>query len=154
MSEIPLHTSAISGVLLKRENATSRMLLLKRKDAGYWCHIAGHLEAGETGWQAMLREFREETGYAAMQLFSADYIEQFYEPAANRIRLVPVFVAFWPQGQELVLSGEHTEYRWCSLEEAKALAKFPNQRAAYQHVWENFVMTSPDSLLLVKLQPE
>ncbi|WP_250895082.1 NUDIX domain-containing protein, partial [Aeromonas dhakensis] len=28
----------------------------------FWCHVAGTVEAGETGWQTIIREFGEETG--------------------------------------------------------------------------------------------
>ncbi|ETJ95142.1 mutT/nudix family protein [Vibrio parahaemolyticus EKP-008] len=38
-----------------------------------------------------------------------------------------------------MLNEEHTEYRWCSLEEAKQLTPFANQHHLYDHVWQYYV---------------
>lgn len=55
------------------------MLLLKRVKGGYWCHVAGGIEAGEAGWQTILRELKEETLIDQVELHTADFLEQFYE---------------------------------------------------------------------------
>ena len=146
---IPLNTSIVAGVALSEIDGQTKMLLMKRVKGGYWCHVAGSIEAGETGWQAIVREFEEETKIEAKELYNAQFLEQFYEANVNVIQLIPIFAVLCPPDQAVELNHEHTEYRWCSLEEAKSLAPFPNQHAVYDHIWAYFVDTSANPLYRV-----
>ena len=65
---IPLNTSIVAGVALSEIDGQTKMLLMKRVKGGYWCHVAGSIELGETGWQAIVREFEEETKIEAKEL--------------------------------------------------------------------------------------
>ncbi|MUK66463.1 NUDIX hydrolase [Aliivibrio fischeri] len=136
---IPLSSSVVSGVALSKIDGEVKMLLMKRVKGGFWCHVAGSIEQGETGIDAIVREFKEETRIDVLNLYNAQYLEQFYEASVNVIQLIPVFVVMCPPQQEVVLNEEHTEYKWCSLEEALELAPFPNQHAVFKHVWSYFV---------------
>tara|TARA_B100001057_G_scaffold486524_1_gene567832 strand:+ start:304 stop:756 length:453 start_codon:yes stop_codon:yes gene_type:complete len=146
---IPLNTSIVAGVALSEIDGQTKMLLMKRVKGGYWCHVAGSIESGETGWQAIVREFEEETKIEAKELYNAQFLEQFYEANVNVIQLIPIFAVLCPPDQAVELNHEHTEYRWCSLEEAKALAPFPNQHAVYDHIWAYFVDTLANPLYRV-----
>ncbi|MFA0035911.1 NUDIX domain-containing protein [Vibrio sp. 10N.261.52.A1] len=146
---IPLNTSIVAGVALSEIDGQTKMLLMKRVKGGYWCHVAGSIEAGETGWKAIVREFEEETKIEAKELYNAQFLEQFYEANVNVIQLIPIFAVLCPPDQAVELNHEHTEYRWCSLEEAKALAPFPNQHAVYDHIWAYFVYAPANPLYRV-----
>ena len=146
---IPLNTSIVAGVALSEIDGQTKMLLMKRVKGGYWCHVAGSIEADETGWQAIVREFEDETKIEAKELYNAQFLEQFYEANVNVIQLIPIFAVLCPPDQAVELNHEHTEYRWCSLEEAKALAPFPNQHAVYDHIWAYFVDTLANPLYRV-----
>jgi dATP pyrophosphohydrolase len=141
----------VAGVALSEIDGQTKMLLMKRMKGGYWCHVAGSIEAGETGWQAIVREFEEETKIEAKALYNAQFLEQFYEANVNVIQLIPIFAVLCPPNQAVELNHEHTEYRWCSLEEAKALAPFPNQHAVYEHIWSYFVDKPANPLYRVKV---
>ena len=108
-----------------------------------WEFPGGKVEKHECDHEALLREIKEETAIQPQRLFSADYIEQFYEPSLNVIEMIPAFVGFCAENQSVLLNHEHTEYRWCSLSEAKTLAIFLNQRKLYDFIWENFVLQQP-----------
>ncbi|EPP4298107.1 NUDIX hydrolase [Vibrio navarrensis] len=136
---IPIKTSVVSGVALSQIDGVTKMLLMKRIKGGYWCHVAGTIERNETGWQAIIREFREETQIEVTSLYNAQYIEQFYESSANVIELIPVFVVLCDANQVVRLNDEHTEFKWCTLPEAKELAPFPSQHEAFEHIWSYFV---------------
>ncbi|MFA0146693.1 NUDIX hydrolase [Vibrio lentus] len=148
---IPLNTSIVSGVAISEIDGQMKMLLMKRVKGEFWCHVAGSIEAGETGWQAIVREFEEETQIKVKALYNAQFLEQFYEAHVNVIQLIPVFAVLCPPNQAIELNDEHTEYRWCDLEEAKALAPFPNQHAVYDHIWSYFVDKPVNPLYRVKL---
>ncbi len=148
---IPLNSSVVSGVALSIIDGETKMLLMKRVKGGFWCHVAGSIEDGETGWQAIVREFYEETQIEVKELYNAQCFEQFYEANLNVIEIIPVFAVQCPPNQEVTLNSEHTEYRWCSLNEAKALVSFPGQRDVYDHIWANFVLNEPPLLLKVNI---
>ncbi len=150
MNSIPFNTSFVSGVAIANFGQETKLLLLKRANEGFWCHIAGKIKETETAWQAIVRDFHEETGIIVEDLYSADYLEQFYYPVRNCISVIPVFVVEISSGTKIELNEEHTDYRWCSLEEAKSFVPFPNQRLVYEHVWSNFVIRKPSDLLRVK----
>ena len=59
---IPIRCKAVSGVALTTVDGETKLLVMKRVKGGFWCHVAGTVEAGETGWQTIIREFGEETG--------------------------------------------------------------------------------------------
>lgn len=148
---IPICSNIVSGVAISSVGDEAKLALMKRSKEGFWCHIAGKIEAGETGWQAIVREFFEETQIVVNELYSGEYIEQFYVPNKNRIDMVPVFVVYCPPDQNIVLNHEHTEFKWCTLNEAKSLAPYPNQKALYEHIWKNFVVEKPSSYMKIEI---
>ncbi|WP_062270697.1 NUDIX hydrolase [Endozoicomonas arenosclerae] len=148
---IPVNTSVVSGVAIADIDGEPKILLLKRSKEGFWCHVAGKIEEGETGWQAIIREFHEETGIKVTSLYNAEYSEQFYESGKNRFMIIPSFVVFCEQNQAVTLNHEHTEYRWCSLQEAIERVPFPNQKHLYQHVWQYFIENRPSEMMKIDL---
>ena len=150
---IPIRCHSVSGVAISTVQGETRLLMMKRVKGDFWCHVAGTVEAGETGWQTIIREFGEETGIRVCELYTAHYLEQFYESASNTVEVVPVFVVYCPPNQVVTLNHEHTEYRWCTLAEAKALVSFPGQQALYDHLWHYFVENSPSALMRVAMTP-
>lgn len=150
---IPIRCHAVAGVALSEIDGQTKVLLMNRVKGGFWCHVAGSVEAGETGWQTIIREFGEETSIAVSDLYNGQYLEQFYEVASNTISVVPVFVVYCPPNQPVMLNDEHTEYRWCTLAEAKALVSFPGQKALYDHVWHYFVVNSPSAQMKITIDP-
>jgi len=152
MREIPIKCFAVSAVLIRDNDGTAQVLLLRRTGTrlgGAWCQVAGAIEHGETAWQAALREIREETGLLPDRFYSGDYCEQFYEADKECISLVAVFVGFVESEQEVVLNQEHSEYRWVTFDEADALLPFGGQRAMLKHVFEEFVRREPSTWLLI-----
>ncbi|OIQ26461.1 NUDIX domain-containing protein [uncultured Vibrio sp.] len=146
---IPLSTAIVSGVAISNINGSPKILLMKRVKGGYWCHVAGSIEADETGVEAIEREFKEETQIDVSTLYNGHYIDNFYEPHANVMQLIPVFAVYCKDDQAITLNDEHTEFRWCSLEEAIELTPFPGQHMVYQHIWSHFVENTPNEHLLI-----
>ncbi|MCH2109249.1 MAG: NUDIX domain-containing protein [Polyangiaceae bacterium] len=148
---IPVNTSIVAGVALSQIDGEQKMLLMKRVKGEFWCHVAGSIEAGETAWQAIVREFDEETKIKVTSLYNAQILEQFFEAQLNVIQLIPVFAVLCPPNQVVQLNEEHTEYRWCSLDEAKLLTPFPNQHRVYDHIWSYFVAQPAHPLYRVRI---
>lgn len=136
---IAINTSIVSGVALSEIDGEWKLLLMKRVKGNFWCHVAGSMESTETAVETIVREFHEETKIVVDRLYNPQFTEQFYEPNENVIEYIVAFVAICPPNQKVALNEEHTEYRWCSLDEALALAPYPNQHALFKHVWSCFI---------------
>lgn len=151
--EIPIRSFAISAYLARVEDGRGRYLVLKRVSKylkGSWQQVSGRIEPGETGWQAALREIREETGLVPTRFYSANETEVFYESQQNCINVIPVFVGFVEADARVVLSAEHDEFRWVSAEEAKELLPFGVQVATIQRLEATFVRGAPPEFLRIR----
>lgn len=152
MQEVPIRARVVSVLVVRRTQEGPQFLLMRRASQrlnGIWCQVAGSIEAGETAWEAALREMREETGLAPEILYNTDRLEQFYSAADNVIELVPLFVAFIRADAEVTLNHEHSEHRWVSAAEALELLPFPPQRENIRHVQREFLDRTPTELLRI-----
>ena len=95
-------------------------LLLKRnKDTDYpeiWQGVTGKIENSELPYQAALRELMEETGLNAEKLWTIDKVNNFYDAERDIMNLIPVF-GVTVHSTNIVISREHSEYKWCNINE-------------------------------------
>ena len=152
---LPLRCTMVSVVVLRGAGCDARMLVARRTGpylAGEWSYIAGHVQDGEAGWQTARRELFEETGLTPEVLYATSFCEQFYVPRPDGIELVPAFVARVAGDAQVRLNGEHSAFRWVSLEEAAALLPFGGQRELINYVRREFVEREPSPFLRMALE--
>ncbi|RED46155.1 NUDIX hydrolase [Aestuariispira insulae] len=128
---------AVAVIVLR---ADRKVLLLKRSAGflkGAWAQVTGRPDGDETLWQAALRELHEETALVPECLYTADYCDHFYNPAEDRVEIVPLFVANVPVEAEISLNREHTDYRWVTFDEADDLLPFNGHRQAVKKLHED-----------------
>ena len=105
----------IDAYVFNRKNKEIRFLLLKRAKTKIYEHlwqgVAGKIEAGETSWEAAIRELKEETGFEPVRIFVADHVSKFYEAHGDWVNMVPVF-GIEVEDEEVKLSDEHCEFKW------------------------------------------
>ena len=123
-------------------------LLLKRAKTKMYEHIwqgvAGKIEKGEKSWETAKRELKEETGLKPNKMFIVDHVSKFYEQIDDRINLVPVF-GIEVNKQEVVLSNEHSEYKWVTIDEALDLLVWTGQKQAIKIV-NNMILSNDDRM--------
>ena len=144
----------VSALALRGAAGQTRVLLLRRRARyldGVWSYVAGHLEPGETGWQAVLRELREETALVPTALYATGFCEQFYLAGTDTVEIVPAFVARIDEDACVQLNREHSEYRWATLEEAFEALPFGSQRDLILHVRREFVEREPSRFLRIDI---
>jgi mutator protein MutT len=114
----------VVGAILMEEGR----VLLGRRAAhksfpGCWDIFGGHLEVGETPWMALCRELLEELG---LTLFAGTPIEVIHldHPTEGPFLLHIFRVEGW-HGEPRIADDEHTELRWFTFEEARALPNLP-----------------------------
>lgn len=106
-----------------RRGAELLVLLRSPEGGGYWHSVAGGVEPDESDRDAATRELREETGFEGELVEPVGaYVYEPYGVACS------CFVIDVPEAWEPVLDHEHTEYRWCSREDADRLLRWPEPR--------------------------
>ena len=103
------------AVVVRRTDKGLRFLMLRA--FRHWDFPKGLVENGETPRQAALREVQEETTIADLEFpWGNSYIETArYYLAETRQKKVDLPV------NEIIGRPEHSEYRWLSLRQARAL---------------------------------
>jgi dATP pyrophosphohydrolase len=116
--------------------------LLKRANPGYWQCVAGGGENQETPLEAAKREAFEEAGVSAdgefICLDSVDSIPVIeFKDSQNwgdQLYVIPQYCfGVKANNAEIVLSREHTDYRWLTYEKAYKVLKYDADRTA---LWE------------------
>ncbi len=119
-----------AGFILFRNAAQGPLFLLL--DYGkHWDYAKGHLEEGETAWQAAVRELREETGIRQVDRvgkFQRDMHYVFRSPKKGIVHKTVTYFLGRTRAEKVEVSDEHTGFAWLPLEEAMERLTFDNAR--------------------------
>ena len=127
----------------KKVNGIAKYIILKRADLKVWQGIAGGGEGDESAIEAAKREANEELNIDSsceyIQLDSvasipAIYFKDHVKLWGKKTLVIPEY-CFGVEINEcgLRLSDEHSEYKWCSYEEAIKLLEWDSNKVA---LWE------------------
>lgn len=139
---------------LVARNSEPEYLLLKRSREAYlpgiWQVVTGKPEANEPASQTAIREVREETGLTCSKLYNVD-VTMFYEQKKQSVAFSANFCGFVERDHPVHISKrEHSEFKWCSLEEALNLLAFPAQKQTLEFIHDHYVISVPESVNEVK----
>lgn len=122
--------SAGAVVYFIKNNETLQQLeyLILHYGVSHWDFPKGKIEAGENNEIAALREIAEETGLAAK--LDRDFEHRIFYTFKNRagepVSKQVVFFTAQAPSENIVISDEHTGFRWLSYEKARALLTYDN----------------------------
>ena len=143
-----LKVRVVDCYIYHQKDKELKFLLLKRnKNKLYehlWQGVAGKIEKGEKSWETARRELYEETGLIPKNMFIADHVSKFYEAKDDRINFVPVF-GIEVNTKEVVLSDEHCDYKWVTLNEAIDQLVWTGQKKAIKIVNE-MILSNDDRM--------
>jgi dATP pyrophosphohydrolase len=97
--------------------------------AGAWSTVRGKIEAGETAWQAALRELKEEAGLVPEEFFQLDTVDIFYLHGDDTLWHCPGFCAVVRHNAVVRLNEEHDASRWVHREQIDRVFIWPGERA-------------------------
>ena len=133
-------TRSVSALTWRRGVAGPEILMMLRvPEHGFWWQsVTGMMEPGETPEETAHRELQEETGLRG-SLRALDFAHTFWvDPAIlgfpegePRFNTELCFAMEVSRDAEVVLApDEHTEYLWCSLDEAHERMRWEGSKAA------------------------
>ena len=140
-------------VYINIKNSILFLLLKRSKTKMYehiWQGVAGKIEKDEKSWQTAKRELHEETGLTPKKMFIADHVSKFYEAKDDRINLVPVF-GIEVDTKEVVLSDEHCDHKWVTIDEALDLLVWTGQKQAI-HIVNEMILSNDDRMKRSKIE--
>jgi len=113
---------------------TGRVLLMKRSEhviflPGVWEDIGGRLKQFEEPEDALRREVREESGLEIEIIRPINVFHLFHGERSAENEMV--IITYWcrSHSDRVVLSHEHSEYRWLPPQEALRLAEHEGVRS-------------------------
>ena len=103
-------------------NDKNELLLVKRHDneiqcPGAWEIPGGRLELGEDPFEALKRETKEETNLD-IEIQNPLRVHHFERDDGQRITMISFLCR--PKSNSVVLSEEHTDYKWIEIEKANS----------------------------------
>lgn len=149
-------TNYIEAHIIREKDGQIEFLLLKRASyqsfPGLWQMVSGKIKEGEKAYESALREIFEETGLKSEKFWVLPNINSFYLKEDESINLVPVFVGKVKYNSEVVISSEHSEFKWLKGKEAKELLAWPGQRRSVEIIEECFDVSKSSFLYLMEIK--
>jgi lipoyl(octanoyl) transferase len=143
---VPVDTPSrsVSAITWRRTPKGPQVLMMLRQpDQGlWWSSVTGMVEPGESLEETATRELREETGLSGKpqplnleHTFCIDPRIIHLPEGELRFNLETCFHIEVPADQKVRLAtDEHSEYRWCTLEEAAQLMRWEGSMAALKRL--------------------
>ncbi|MBI4028948.1 MAG: NUDIX domain-containing protein [Candidatus Blackburnbacteria bacterium] len=136
---------AFGGIIFKKENDISTVLLVKKPHFTSWDIPKGHKEDDETDKEGALRELAEETGYKNIELTDEKVTVSYeVEKPEGKIQKIVTFFVGIQEGKEVPepkpdedADEEGIEARWIPVNEALDLVTFGPFNSALQQAVTN-----------------
>ena len=133
-------TDIVDVYVFRRINARVQFLLIQRRAdiamGQTWQGFHTQVDDGETTIAASRRAVRELAGLDAVAVYSADYINQFYDDSRDAIVLAPVLALTVHSSAVVHLAEEFETFAWVERDDATARLPFAGQRASVRLIDE------------------
>jgi len=137
-------SSLVEAHVFRKVENDLEFLLLKRADnenyPGIWQMVTGAIDEDEKGFDTALREIREETGLQPQKLWVVPTVNSFYSPEKDMIIMIPVFAALVNNNDAIIISSEHSEFKWVKKDEAKKMLAWNGQRTSVDTIYQYFTL--------------
>jgi dihydroneopterin triphosphate diphosphatase len=141
MPHMPRVVSDIVDIyVFRRLNARLQFLLLHRRpDVALphtWQAFHSQVRVGDTTIETVIRAVKELCGLNVSAIYSADYVNQFYDEGRDALVLAPVFAVNVSPQAPIDLAPDFRDAAWFDRDEATARLAFSGQRWAVRHIDE------------------
>lgn len=132
----------LEGILYSKFADEYKFLIIKRvpEDGDFWQPLTESLEDGESIMQCLKRGVKEELGIDNVKDIT-DRIWSFaWENKKGEPNIDLVYGVELSESDKVTLNpNEHSEYKWCSFEEAMELLGKENNKKAFLHFKEKII---------------
>ncbi len=147
-------SNMIEAHISKIHKGKIEYLLLKRNAEeiypNLWQMVTGHIKENEKAYQTALREIKEETNLNPFKMWIVPQVNSFYSPVEDFICLIPVFLVLVNEDSNVIISKEHTEFKWVEKNKAIELLAWPGQKESVRII-ENYLTKEKSFLEFVKI---
>ena len=151
------YESSAGAVVYRSIKGKLRYLLIKNKRSSNWGFPKGHLEMGETKYDAAKREVLEETGLHIRIQLGYEGISK-YKLRNNVDKKVSIFVATTDDMRTIVQEEEIDDFMWLAYDQAIGFLSFENDkkilREAVDFLLKNNLIVTKDIPLPQDVQKE
>jgi len=139
---------------MKREHSIAAVVingnqyLLLKYGLGHWGLVKGHKEKGETDEETIMRELMEETGISKASIikgFKEEFNYHFKFKGSTIFKTVICYL-IKTNINKVVLSYEHSDYKWLPYEKAIKKATFDGPKMMIEKA-RNFLTGNLDTFL-------
>lgn len=101
------------------QNKEGKFLIVR--EGGRWQAVGGRLEKGEKLEEGLRRETREETGIIDLEVGKVIHVDEWFsKPEGELKHIVALFFLCSVDSGEVVLSDEHQEFAWVTVDDLDA----------------------------------
>lgn len=126
--------------VFRRLNGRVQFLLLQRKAevsmGNTWQAFHSQIKLGDTTLQTVKQVVKDAADLEVDTIYSADYINQFYDEGRDAVVLSPVFAVTVKAQAPVRLSAEYKDAGWFDRDDATTRLPFSGQRWAARHIDE------------------
>lgn len=126
--------------IVRKVKGKFQFLLLKRSFneayGGIWQMVTGRVKTNESAVNAVIREIKEETSLIPKRIWVVPNVNSFYEFKYDAVCLIPVFLCLVNEKDDVILSEEHSEFKWVNKNEAIKLVTWPGQKKSINIIYD------------------
>lgn len=135
-----LLSDIVDVYVFRRLNARVQFLLLQRRSdvalPHTWQAFHSQVHVGDTTLETVAETVKNLAGLNVSAIYSADYVNQFYDEGRDAIVLAPVFAVNVSPQSPIDLGDDYRDAAWFGRDEATARLPFSGQRWAVRHIDE------------------
>ncbi len=131
-TELPIK---LEGILFAKTGGEIKYLVLHRRpeEGNFWQPLTGTLNSDESIIECLYREIKEEIGLSKLEIIDlTDEVYRFEWKRNEETILEFVYGVELNFDQNIILSNEHDQYRWCSSDEAISILDKENNKKAFE----------------------
>ena len=134
-----LEQTHVEVYVFRRDGRRVEFLCLRRAAGrktlpGVWQPVTGKRRRAERAVAAARRELLEETGLRPRRMWILETVTTYFDAEADRVRMLPLFVAEIGRKDVVVLSREHDAYRFLGARAAGNRYLWESQRRGLEAV--------------------
>lgn len=128
----------VEAIVFKIVNNEVLFLLLKRNErkGGFWQPITGGVNEGEDLILAVKRELFEETGIEKCLRTISDVHYFEFDTKEYGILKEYVYAIEVTHDTNIKISSEHTDMKWCNLDDSLALLKYEDNKTSFKKLFK------------------